>query len=227
MFTVAFGVAAVALLSQKPRRASHPAPPPASVKLTDAQRRRETNLDRTLGLLSSYRFIDARVTVHDPTLWYTTVTIDKGAKDGVRLNDPVLGDGGLVGKIEAVRPVASIVMLITAPFFAATAEVQDAKGDHGVLLGVLGDPNQLNLRNLPPNASASDGQVVVTAGFKSHSLRPFYPAGIPIGHVANANPLAPREVRVTPVADLRHLAAVQIILGPATNSSTVKAPRSP
>jgi len=54
----------------------------------------------------------------------------------------------------------------------------------------------------------------VTAGFKFKALDSLYPAGIPIGHVTNANQnnlLNNGQVQVAPLADLRHLDAVQIL----------------
>ena len=43
----------------------------------------------------------------DPTLWYQTIEVDKGSDDGVSLNDPVTGDGALVGKVTTRRSDAS------------------------------------------------------------------------------------------------------------------------
>ena len=37
-----------------------------------------------------------------PTVWYSTVTIDKGSGDGVRINDPVVNGDGLVGRVTDV-----------------------------------------------------------------------------------------------------------------------------
>ncbi len=68
-----------------------------------------------------------------PTLWYATITVDKGSDDGVHVNDPVVGDGALVGKVTVADSTVSIVMLITDPQFAAAAQVQDGPGDTGVL----------------------------------------------------------------------------------------------
>ena len=34
-----------------------------------------------------------------PTVWYSTVTIDKGSGAGVKINDPVVDGDGLVGRV--------------------------------------------------------------------------------------------------------------------------------
>ncbi len=43
----------------------------------------------------------------DPSLWYETITVDKGSGDGVRQWDPVVGPGGLVGDVTEVTADAS------------------------------------------------------------------------------------------------------------------------
>jgi rod shape-determining protein MreC len=181
--------------------------------IENAQLRSEVGLDNSNGI-SSYQPVAAHVISRDPTLWYATIEVDKGYSDGVHKDDPVVGDGALVGKVSDVASTVSIVTLITDHTYAVTAEVQDQSGDTGVLVPAVGNPNQLLLQYLPPNAQISVGQQVVTAGFKSGSLDSLYPAGIPIGQVANANQdnlINNREIQVTPAADLRHLDAVQIL----------------
>ena len=34
-----------------------------------------------------------------PTVWYSSVKIDKGSSDGMRVDQPVIAAGGLVGKV--------------------------------------------------------------------------------------------------------------------------------
>ena len=55
--------------------------------------------------------IAARVIARSPTVWYSSITIDKGESDGVRMNQPVIAAGsdpeegevgGLVGKVTDV-----------------------------------------------------------------------------------------------------------------------------
>ncbi len=144
--------------------------------------------------------------------------IDKGRQDGVVVNDPVIGDDALVGRIALVTPTVWIVALITDPSFAVAAQVQDGSGDTGVLVTEAGKPmGLLLLLDLPNHAQATSGQQVVAAGVSRGSLASLFPAGIPIGQISNANPnknLSQRQVPVTPTADIRQLAAVQILTRP-------------
>jgi len=195
--------------------------------IQNAQLSKLVGLDNSLGI-ASFQPVTAQVISRDPTLWYATIEVDKGSDDGVRMNDPVVGDGGLVGKISTVMPTAAIITLITEHSFAVSATVQDSLGDQGVLVPEVGNPNQLLLQNLPLRAPIQTGQQVVTSGFKSGPLDSLYPAGIPIGQVSDSNTqddlLTNQQVKVNPVADLRHLDVVQILTTPHGGSQRAQVP---
>jgi cell shape-determining protein MreC len=63
-------------------------------------------------------------------------------------------------------------------------------------------------------------------GFRSGPLQDLYPPGIPIGQVSNVgNDLANNgEVQVTPDADLRHFAVVQILTNPHAGTARAQLP---
>jgi rod shape-determining protein MreC len=197
-----------------------------SAQAQNAQLTKQVGLDNT-GTLNAHKPLAARVIGRDPTLWYATVEVDKGSQDGVHVNDPVTGDGALVGKVSTVAPNASVVTLITDHAFAVTAQVQDGAGDAGVLVPAVGNPNQLILQYLPRRAPIQTGQQVVTAGFKAGSLDSLFPASIPIGQVSSANQgtlLNSGEVQVNPAADLRHLDVVQILTSPQAGTQRAQLP---
>ena len=190
------------------------------------QLRNEVHLDDSLGI-NAFKPVAAQVISRDPTLWYATVEIDKGSDDGVSMNDPVVGDGALVGKISNVDPTVSIVTLITDHDSAVTAQVQDQYGDTGVLVPAVGNPNQLLLQYLPRHAPISVGQQVVTAGFKSGGLDSLFPAGIPIGQVSNADQdtlINSGQIQVRPAADMRHVDVVQVLTAPHAGTVRAQAP---
>jgi rod shape-determining protein MreC len=201
-----------------------------TAEIQNNQLAKQVGLDDSIGI-SSYHAVGAHLIARDPTLWYQTIEVDKGSEDGVRLQDPVTGDGALVGKVSTVDPTVSIVTLITDHSYAVTAEVLDSSGDTGLLVPAVGNPNQLLLQSLPsPNPGQlgpQRGQLVVTAGFTSGALDSLYPPGIPIGHVSNANQnelLNNGQVQVAPAADLRHLDAVQILTRPHPGTDRASLP---
>jgi rod shape-determining protein MreC len=197
--------------------------------LDDAQLRQEVKLDNSIGI-DAYHPVAASVIGRDPTLWYATIEVDKGSDDGVRVNDPVVGDGGLVGRVSTAAPTVSIVTLITDHSMAVAAQVQDAGGDTGVLVPAVGNPNQLLLQYLPRTAQVQVGQQVVTAGFtdpNNPSINSLYPAGIPIGQVSSASQdvlLNSGQVEVNPIVDLRHLDVVQILTTPHAGNQRAQLP---
>jgi rod shape-determining protein MreC len=188
--------------------------------INDAQLTKEVGLDNSIGV-SAYQPVAAHVISRDPILWYATIEVDKGADDGVHVNDPVIGDGALVGRVSTVGPTFAIVTLITDHSSAVTAQVQDQYGDTGVLVPAVGNPYQLLLQYLPRHAPISVGQQVVTAGWKSGGLDSLFPPGIPIGQVSSASQndlINNGQVQVDPAADLRHVDPVQILTRPHPGS---------
>jgi rod shape-determining protein MreC len=188
-------------------------------QIQNQQLRKEVGLDDSLGI-SAYRPVTGQVYSRDPTLWYQTVEIDKGADDGVALHDPVLADGALVGEVTLVSPNVSTVSLITDHTVSVTARVTDSGGDTGELVPAVGSPNQLVLQYLQaPNPGQvqngpQPGQLVSTAGFRSGVGDSYFPANIPIGWVAQFNEndlLNNGQVPVTPAADLQHFDVVQVL----------------
>jgi rod shape-determining protein MreC len=191
----------------------------------NAQLSKQVGLERSVGL-AAYRPVTASVTFRDPSLWYQTVEVDRGTADGVALNDPVTGDGALVGEVTAVGSDYSVVTLITDHTMAEAAGVADSSSDSGVLQPRVGYPNQLVLTYLPRSASVQVGQTVSTVGFKSGNLQDLYPPGIPIGQVSYVgdNLANNGQVEVTPDADLLHLDVVQILTSPHAGSERAQLP---
>jgi rod shape-determining protein MreC len=185
-------------------------------QLQNAQLTAEVGLDQSVGV-RNYHPVGANVIGRDPTLWYQQVEIDAGSGEGIEQGDPVLADGGLVGDVKTVDASVAIVTLITAPSYGAAAQVTDHAGDTGILAPSVGNPNQLLLQDLPGRAQVAQGDLVVTAGFKSGSLTSLYPPGLPIGTVGSVNQnqlYNNNEVPVSPTADLRHFSSVQVLTRP-------------
>ena len=199
-------------------------------QVLNRQLSREVHLDARDNI-SSYRPVTADVIWHDPTLWYQTIEIDKGSDDGVQVDQPVIGDGALVGKVSTVDPTVSVVQLITDHSVNVAAQVQDKNGDTGLLVPAVGNPTEMLLQDLPRIVPGQPGpqlgQLVVTAGYKSGPLNSLYPRGIPIGQVSNAsanNLINNNQVQVSPAADLRHLSVVQVLTSPRAGAVRAQVP---
>jgi rod shape-determining protein MreC len=168
------------------------------------------HLDNRLSI-SDYRPVTATVVAKSPNVWYSTVTIDKGESDGVRVNDPVINGEGLVGKVAQAASDGAQVTLITDSSVGVSARLGSSKAT-GIVQPKVGDPNDLLLQYLPANTQAERGEYVVTSGTVSSPDDSLYPPGIPIGQVASVNEeSAYRSVNVHPLADLHDLDVVQVL----------------
>jgi rod shape-determining protein MreC len=164
------------------------------------------------GFAEGTRVVTARVIAHSPTVWYSTVQINKGRSDGIRINQPVITAGGLAGKIVEVSGGNARVALITDSTSAVSAEVVPG-GEPGVVKPEIGGKD-LILDFIPKNARLKKGDQVVTSGFKSAELESLFPRGIPIGRIGTVKEDVLenfQRVRVHPYADLRRMDFVQVV----------------
>jgi len=157
--------------------------------------------------------VGARVIVRSPTVWYSTLKIDKGSNDGVRRDQPVIAAGGLVGKISDVTGGTAEVTLITDSSSAVSAQVMP-NGATGIVHPVVGDPNDLLLDYITKGRRVTEGTTVVTSGFESEGRRSIFPRGIAIGRVTKVDPQEAEQfqrVHVKPLADIRGIDYVQVL----------------
>jgi rod shape-determining protein MreC len=177
------------------------------------QLRKLLAMDDNIGL-DDQGLVEARVYGRSPTVWYSTVTVNKGTSDGVREGDPVINGAGLVGRVRVASGGSAQVLLITDGQSGVSAKLNET-GAPGVLETAVGDPRDLRLNFLPRDADPREGQTVVTAGTTSQRFPLFFPEGIPIGRVTDVD-ADDGTVRVRPFANLRRLDWVQIVTRPAS-----------
>lgn len=138
-----------------------------------------TALRTQLGVaaLRSRVLMDAEVIAFDPLSFTHYATINRGARDGVRVHMPVIMPGDVVfGKITTVHETTSEVMLITDGNNKASGMTVSG-GASGVLGGAKGSTLSLDL--IEKSATISLGELIVTSG-----LDGVYPRGLIIGQVA-------------------------------------------
>ncbi len=182
----------------------------------NVQLRKLLRLDRGAALASSvYEPVTGRVIARSPTVWYSTVTVDLGGGDGVRVDDPVISGDGLVGRIASVSGGSSQVTLLTDHASAVSAKVVP-EGVQGVIKPAVADPEDLILDFIDSSRQVGVGDVVVTAGWRAQGLASLFPAGVPVGEVTKASIVeqeASQQVHVRPYADMRNLDFVQVLTG--------------
>jgi rod shape-determining protein MreC len=182
----------------------------------NAQLRELVGLDRSPALAESgYEPVIARVTARSPTVWRSTVSVDVGSGDGVRVDDPVISGDGLVGLVASVQGGSAQVTLITDHTSAVTAKVVPV-GVQGVIRPEVGDPEDLVLDFIDSSKDVHRGQAVVTAGWCAQGLCSLFPPGLPIGEVTSASIVeqeASQQVHLRPYADIADLDLVQVLTG--------------
>ena len=162
--------------------------------------------------------ITARVIARSPTVWHSTVTVNKGAGDGVGVNDPVIAAGGLAGKVIEVTGGTATLRLITDQNSAVSGQVLP-DGASGVVKPRIGDSNVLLLDFVQRGRGVKRGATVVTSGFRDprSELESLFPRGIPIGRVKrvdNEELEVYQSVHLEPFADLRRMDYVQVLTNP-------------
>jgi rod shape-determining protein MreC len=161
--------------------------------------------------VGEYHPVTATVVGKSPSIWYATVNIDKGSSSGVRVNDPVVNDEGLVGKVAQVASDAAQVDLITDSTMGVSARIGSSRIT-GVVQPKLGAPNDLLLQYLPANTQATGGEYVVTSGTIAAGDESLYPPGIVIGQVSSMNEEGGyTSVNVRPAVNLHNLDVVQVL----------------
>ena len=169
--------------------------------------------------------VTARVIGRSPTVWYSTVTIDRGSSSGIHNNDPVITGDGLAGRVTDTTSGTSRVTLITDHRSAVSAKVLP-NGPSGVITPEVGDPGRLLLDFIEEDREVEEGRMVVTAGWRAGRLTSLFPYGIEIGKVTDATideQETYQRVHVQPFVDIREMEIVRVLTEPESASDESQA----
>ncbi len=162
---------------------------------------------------SVFKLLPARIIARDASTWWNTVRINRGFEDGLKADQPVLTDQGLVGKTTTVGKDSSIVLLITDENCRVAAKVEGSR-EQGILNGQRiqssSSPGEMQLNFLSKAADLQPGQKVYTAGVSGG----VFPSGIMLGTVKSfkARPLDGQAI-VEPAQDLSTVEDVFVVVG--------------
>lgn len=134
----------------------------------------------------------------DPNPFTQRILIDKGAKDGVLLGQPVLDARGLMGQVIEVMPYSSRVLLLTDITHSIPVQV-NRNGLRAIASGT-GNLERLELRHVADTADIKEGDLLVSSGLGQR-----FPSGYPVATVTevihdSGQPFA--IVRAMPTANL-------------------------
>ncbi len=143
-------------------------------------------LEKFFKISSKIRYpkVAARI-IYKPLDPYSGVIfIDKGSREGILPQMPVLAEAGgeavaLIGQVVEVYPTWSKVILLTDPSFAADVKVETTD-DRGILRGKA--EKMCSLEYLPLYSKVKPGDMVITSGFDE-----LFPPGLLIGKVVSVS----------------------------------------
>jgi len=160
---------------------------------------------------SKYKVLPAKIIGRDPSVWFDSSIINRGSLDGVKLNMPVVTDGGLVGRVTAVSPLTAQVDLITRD-----------KSGLGAVIGEIGNSNALGvvsgtskkeiveMRYVPGSVEVQTGEGIYTTGQDG-----IYPAGLKVGEIVevrSGSATVPHQIFIRPSAGLNSMQEVGVLL---------------
>lgn len=142
----------------------------------------------------------ARVVADTGGVFARSVLITAGRKDGIAKNQAAIAGSGLVGRVTEVGNRSGRILLITDLNSRIPVALENSR-QRGVLAGDNGD--QPRLVHLPPEASVTIGERVVTSGHGG-----VFPIGLPIGVIASVHQ---GVIRVQPLVDLGRLEHIRVV----------------
>ncbi|HEY6957369.1 MAG TPA: rod shape-determining protein MreC [Candidatus Limnocylindria bacterium] len=159
-----------------------------------------------------YQTVQAPVIARDPSNILLGIVLGAGTADGVKVDDVVVSDQGVVGRVSEAGPNYSKVLLITDPSSNFSALVEGSRAT-GIVRGQYGD--SLIMDWLLQTEAVKVGDVVVTAGLGlGDQVRSLYPKGLVVGkvlQVQNAEAAAYQRAIIAPAVDLRKLENVLVV----------------
>jgi rod shape-determining protein MreC len=174
---------------------------------------RALEADRLAALLnfrnthSETPMLAARVIGASPDSGSLIVNIDRGSRDGIRRDMGVITPDGVVGKILAVYPDISQVLLLGDKDSGVGAMLADTR-TQGPVKGA-GEP-LLSLDYISNDEKVAPGEAVLTSGQDR-----IFPKDLPVGTVVDFNPdrkTSFMRIRVKPAAHLDRLEDVLVLL---------------
>ena len=172
--------------------------------------------ERLKGLLQlkdegNYKILGAQIIGRDPSAWFDSSIINRGSLDGIKLNMPVVTDGGLVGRIIQVSPLTAQIALITKE-----------KSGLGAVVGALGTSNALGVVSgngkkeilemgyVPGSIEIKVGESVYTTGQDG-----IYPPNLKLGEVVEiraGSATVAQQIYIQPSAKLSSMQEVAVLL---------------
>ncbi|NOX26383.1 MAG: rod shape-determining protein MreC [Deltaproteobacteria bacterium] len=150
--------------------------------------------------------ITAQIIGRDPSIWFKTLTVNKGSSSGIAKGMPVINPEGVVGQVINVSPHYSKILAATDPNSAIDAIVQGNR-TQGI---IKGNGRGYQLLYISRENIVRLGAHIITSGMGG-----IFPKGLAIGQIAKVIKRRRgmfQKIRVKPAADFQRLEYLTIIL---------------
>jgi rod shape-determining protein MreC len=150
---------------------------------------------------------------------FRTMTIDKGASDGLKPDMAVIAPAGVVGRVILPSARAAKVQMLIDRNAAAGALIERTRAQ-GV---IVGQGDTLRMEYVPGTSDVQEGDLVVTSGIDG-----IYPKGFTVGTVESVDrgPGTYHEISVRPAVDFSRLEEVLVVLTPSPAKAAEEASAS-
>ncbi|WP_427127519.1 rod shape-determining protein MreC (plasmid) [Priestia megaterium] len=140
---------------------------------------------KTKDEMKAYNPLSATVIDRSINNWDSEIVIDKGSKQGVKVDMNVLNVNGVIGKVSKVFPSASLVELISSDLRTNRMAVilKDKKDVNGTLENYDEKKGNLIVRKIPSDAQVNVGDKVQTSPISS-----IFQGGLTLGKVIKVQP---------------------------------------
>jgi len=159
--------------------------------------------------VGSLTMVASQVTTISPSSFAAAVDISKGRNDGVLVGMPVVANGGVIGSVISTTPHGATVRLVSD--VNSSVGVTFGNGKTTLIISGRGVNNGLSATSVPLTTSISAGTILSTDGLAGG----LFPPGFPVARVSQVKltpGAATYNVSLEPVADLRHLLYVDVVL---------------
>ncbi|MFZ5980009.1 MAG: rod shape-determining protein MreC [Candidatus Zixiibacteriota bacterium] len=182
----------------------------ASVKLSMLEEARLENirLRSVLGFETppEYGLLPAKVIAVEGQKIPVLAIINKGYQDSVFVDQPLINQQGLIGRVVALSADFATVQLLTDPTNRVAARVSESR-EMGIIKYNMTEGMVLD--NFPIQGSIREGDLIISSG-----LGGIYPAGLKVGTVSKVS--YPEEepfckVHVTPAVNFKSLEEIFIL----------------
>ena len=161
----------------------------------------------------SYKNVAAQIIGRDPDAMYSGITINKGARSGIKKGMPVIavqnGNVGIVGKVVTVGLGTSMVMPLYDPQCNISSRLQNTR-DIGIVSG-NGIDSDLSMSYIRKRLASeiNRGDIVVTSGENDNYMK-----DIPVGRITQVRILdydSSLDIDVEPIIDFSRLETVLVV----------------